>query len=104
MPSAALARPSTACGITLCAGGDSRAQFGQLVPAVDGKIVDEAVRFNSVTSPWAHTMLSLDHTFPILNLILFPAHDEGTGVLVGSGVGVGVGVGTGVAVGILVSI
>jgi hypothetical protein len=51
VPSAALTRPSTACGITLCAGGESPADIGQLVPAVDGKIVDEAVRFNSVTSP-----------------------------------------------------
>jgi len=100
VPSAALTLPSTAWGITLCAGGDSRANIGQLVPAVDGKIADEAVRFNSVTAPEVHTMLSLAHTFPILNLIVLPAHDGDTGVLVGMEVGTGVGVGIGRGVGV----
>ena len=76
--------------------------MGQVVPYVEGKLADEAVRFNSLAPPCSQTIVSFAHTFPILNLIVFPSHDEDTGVLVGVGaaVGIGRGVGVGTAVGI----
>ena len=72
------------------------------MPYVEGKLADEAVRFNSLAPPCSQTIVSFAHTFPILNLIVFPSHDEDTGMLVGVGaaVGIGRGVGVGTAVGV----
>ena len=71
--------------------------MGQVVPYVEGKLADEAVRFNWLAPPRSNTIVSLAHTLPILNLIVFPEHQYETGV--GVGIGLGVGVGTEVAVG-----
>ena len=72
VPSAALTLPTTTWGGILCAGAD----MGQEVMLFEGKLAVEAVRFSSSPPPCAHTMLSLAQTVPILNLTVFPSHEE----------------------------
>ena len=94
--SEALTFPTTIWGGTLCAD----ANMGQLVTFIVGNLADEAVRFNWLAPPRSNTIVSLAHTLPILNLIVFPSHQSETGVGVGTGVGVSVGVGIGRGVGV----
>ena len=98
--SEALTFPSTIWGGTFCADAD----MGQLVTFIVGNLADEAVRFSWLAPPCSNTIVSLAHTLPILNLIVFPSHQYETGAGVGVGSGRGVGVGTEVGVGTNVGI
>jgi len=96
VPSATLILPTKTWGGTLCAGAD----MDQEVICPEGKLVVEAVRLSSLAPPCTHAMLSFAHTFPILNLIVFPSHSCEVDALLGIGVGTGVAMGNGRGVGV----